>query len=50
MFLPYVKDYVNTFMGMSINTTQWKAHLYDYWRIQGDDKIKALDSIDWEVK
>ncbi|TDL22284.1 hypothetical protein BD410DRAFT_770293 [Rickenella mellea] len=48
VFLPYVKDYVNTFMGQSINTSQWKAHLYDYWRKQGDNKIEALDSIDWE--
>lgn len=51
MFLPYVKDYVNTFMGKSITTQQWKDHLYGYYQKQGGtDKIKALDSVDWDVR
>ena len=50
VFLPYVRDYVNTFMGKSINTDIWKEHLYDYWRKHGgESKVKALDSIDWDV-
>ncbi|THH04799.1 hypothetical protein EW145_g5260 [Phellinidium pouzarii] len=50
VFLPYVKDYVNTFMGKSINTDIWKDHLYTYWRNHGDEsKIKALDSVDWDA-
>ena len=49
MFLPYVKDYVNTFIGKSITTEQWKSHLYSYFEKNGHDKVKALDSIDWNV-
>jgi leukotriene-A4 hydrolase len=28
IFLPYVKDYVETFIGKSITSEQWKEHLY----------------------
>ena len=45
---PYIKDYVKTYMGHSITTTQWKDHLYSFFASQ-EDKIKALDSIDWNV-
>src|SRR5580765_3813834 len=49
-FLPYVKDYVETFTGKSITTMQWKAHLYAYWTIHGgEEKIKVLDQIDWHA-
>ncbi|KAF8633192.1 hypothetical protein AX15_001489 [Amanita polypyramis BW_CC] len=49
-FLPYVKDYVNTFMGKSITTDQWRTHLYNYFRESGDDeKVKALDRVDWNA-
>ncbi|KAH8111425.1 peptidase family M1-domain-containing protein [Phellopilus nigrolimitatus] len=49
-FLPYVKDYVNTFMGRSISTDIWKEHLYDYWGKHGDrTKIQTLDSVDWDA-
>lgn len=50
IFLKYINDYVNTFMGKSITTFQWKDHLYEYFRKNyGDEKIKALDSVDWDV-
>ncbi|KAG5715728.1 Leukotriene A-4 hydrolase [Termitomyces sp. T112] len=50
VFLPYVKDYVNTFIGKSITTEQWKRHLYGYWEKHGGtEKIKILDSIDWDA-
>ncbi|KAF7375083.1 Leukotriene A-4 hydrolase [Mycena sanguinolenta] len=50
VFLPYVKDYVSTYIGKSITTEQWKAHLYAYYeRNGGPEKIKALDSIDWNA-
>ncbi|KAJ7895862.1 leukotriene A4 hydrolase [Mycena leptocephala] len=49
-FLPYVKDYVSTFIGKSITTEQWKSHLYAYYeRNGGPEKLKALDSIDWNA-
>lgn len=48
VIIPYIKDYVKTYMGHSITTTQWKDHLYSFFAGQ-EDKIKALDSIDWEV-
>jgi len=49
-FLPYVKDYVETFTGKSITTTQWKDHLYGYWSQHGGtEKIQILDKIDWDA-
>jgi hypothetical protein len=36
-------------MGKSITTEQWKSHLYGYFEGIGGDKIKALDSINWNV-
>ena len=50
VFLPYVRDYVNTFIGRSITTEIWKTHLYEYWSKHGGaEKIKALDGVDWNV-
>lgn len=50
VFLPYIHDYVSTFMGKSITTFQWKDHLYEYFKKSGgDEKIKALDSVDWDA-
>ena len=50
VFLPYVKDYVDTFIGKSITTAQWKAHLYSYWEKHGGaEKIKALDGVNWDA-
>ncbi|TFK25898.1 leukotriene-A4 hydrolase [Coprinopsis marcescibilis] len=50
VFLPYVKEYVETFIGKSITTTQWKDHLYEYFaKHGGEEKTKALDSIDWDA-
>ena len=53
MFLPYARDYARTFRGKSIRTDQWKDHLYSYWSKEGNggqDTIKILDSIDWDVR
>ena len=49
IFLPYVRDYVNTFSGKSITTWEWKDHLYAYWAKVSTEKVKALDSIDWDA-
>ncbi|KAJ7075001.1 peptidase family M1-domain-containing protein [Mycena belliarum] len=50
VFLPYVKEYVNAFIGKSITTEQWKAHLYEYYtRNWGPEKIALLDSVDWQA-
>ncbi|KAJ7163164.1 hypothetical protein C8R46DRAFT_1281555 [Mycena filopes] len=46
VFLPYVKDYVSTFIGKSITTDQWKAYEYDA-KNGGAEKTKLLDTIDW---
>lgn len=49
-FLPYIHDYVSTYMGKSITTEDWKAHLYAYWEKHGgEEKIKALNSVKWDV-
>ena len=51
VFLPYIHDYANTFTGKSITTEQWKAHLYAYFEKNGGlEKIKALDSVEWNVR
>ena len=51
VFLPYVKDYVNTFIGKSITTQQWKDHLYGYYAKNGGTEMTTkLDSIDWDVR
>lgn len=48
--MPYVKDYIETFIGQSITTEQWKEHLYVYFtKHGGPEKIKALDGVDWDV-
>ncbi|KAF8202833.1 hypothetical protein BJ912DRAFT_1018714 [Pholiota molesta] len=50
VFLPYVKDYVETFIGQSITTAQWKEHLFSYWEKHGGpEKIKALNTVDFDA-
>ncbi|KIP01983.1 hypothetical protein PHLGIDRAFT_112533 [Phlebiopsis gigantea 11061_1 CR5-6] len=49
VFLPYINDYVSTFMGKSITTEQWKDHLYAFYQRTNPEKIKALDTIDWNA-
>ncbi|TFY77753.1 hypothetical protein EWM64_g6259 [Hericium alpestre] len=50
VFLPYVKDYVKTFMGKSITTDQWKAHLFTYYEKNGSKaQTEALNEIDWKA-
>lgn len=41
---------MNTFIGTSITTQQWKTHLYEYFtKNGGPEKVKLLDSVDWDV-
>jgi leukotriene-A4 hydrolase len=49
VFLPYVRNYVDTFIGKSITTSQWRAHLYEYFEKTDRSKIKALDAVNWNV-
>jgi leukotriene-A4 hydrolase len=50
VFLPYVKDYIATYMGHSITTETWKNHLYAYFQKNGSEQqIKALNSINWDA-
>ncbi|KAH7334057.1 leukotriene-A4 hydrolase [Rhizoctonia solani] len=50
VFLPYARDYVNTFRGRSIRTDEWKAHLFDYFEKHGgEDKLNLLNSVDWQA-
>ena len=44
--LPYIKDYVKTYIGHSINytvSTQWKDHLYSF--ANQEDKIEACQGL-----
>lgn len=50
IFLPYVRDYVNTFIGKSITTDMWKSHLLAYFEKHGGEAQKqALKTVDWDV-
>jgi leukotriene-A4 hydrolase len=49
VFLPYVSNYVETFIGKSITTDEWKSHLYAYYEKNAPEKVKLLDTIDWDV-
>ncbi|KIY73540.1 Metalloprotease [Cylindrobasidium torrendii FP15055 ss-10] len=50
VFLPYIRDYVSTFIGKSITTWQWKDHLYAYYaKNGGPEMVKKLDSVDWDA-
>jgi hypothetical protein len=50
IFLKYAQNYVQTFVGKSIGTETWKAHLYSYFEANGGpEKIAILDSVDWDV-
>ncbi|KAF8584943.1 hypothetical protein K439DRAFT_1646747 [Ramaria rubella] len=48
VFLPYIREYVNTFTGRSITADQWKDHLYSYYRRYDVEKVKLLDTVDWQ--
>ncbi|KAG2002580.1 leukotriene-A4 hydrolase [Coprinopsis cinerea AmutBmut pab1-1] len=49
VFLPYIRDYVDTFIGKSITTQQWKDHLYGYYQKHNPEKVKALDTVNWDA-
>lgn len=50
VFLPYIKDYVNTFMRKSITTEQWVSHLYSYFEEHGGaEKIELLNKVNWNA-
>ncbi|PVF96254.1 hypothetical protein CPB86DRAFT_762462 [Serendipita vermifera] len=50
IFLKYAQDYVKTFVGKSIGTAEWKAHLYQYFTNNGGpEKVAILDSVDWDA-
>ena len=45
-----MRNYVDTFMGKSITTDQWKDHLYAHFEKNGgEEKVKALNTVDWQV-
>ena len=49
-FLPYVRDYVETFTGKSITTWDWKAHLLNYFEKNGTvEQNAALAKVDWNA-
>lgn len=48
VFLPYVKHYVQRFMGQSITTQQWKDDLVGYFR-EDERASKALEGVLWDV-
>ena len=51
LFLPYVKDYVQTYAGRSISTDDWKKHLFAYFGQQpnGSELVSKLASVDFDA-
>lgn len=49
VLLPYMKNYVNTFTGKSISAIEWKENLYEYFQKNNPEKVKLLDTIDWQT-
>ncbi|KAI0344189.1 hypothetical protein BDW22DRAFT_1427828 [Trametopsis cervina] len=49
VFLPYIRDYVNTFTGKSISTEQWKEHLFAYYQKHDPSRLKALNTVDFDA-
>ncbi|KAK8854951.1 leukotriene A-4 hydrolase/aminopeptidase [Kwoniella newhampshirensis] len=51
VFLPYMRDYVKTFEGYSIDTDQWRDHLFDYFgKLEGGSAfVRKLGKVDWDA-
>ncbi|EIW81415.1 leukotriene-A4 hydrolase [Coniophora puteana RWD-64-598 SS2] len=49
VFLPYMRNYLDAYMGKSITTYEWKDHLYAYFRERDPSKVSLLDSVDWDA-
>ena len=49
-FRPYIKDYIKTFNGHSITTSQWKEHLFDFFGKQenGAEYVRKLGKVDFD--
>lgn len=50
-FLPYMHNYVSTFRGKSIGTSDWRDHLFSYFsaHTNASSIIPALEKVDWEA-
>lgn len=49
-FLPYVRDYVKTYRGKSLDTEDWKRHFLQYWQTHNKDIYQLImDKVDFEV-
>lgn len=52
VFLPYAKEYFETFAGKSIGTEEWRAHLFEYFGKHKNASIivpKLEKDIDWDA-
>ncbi|KAJ3057231.1 Leukotriene A-4 hydrolase [Rhizophlyctis rosea] len=49
IFEPYVKAHVENFSHKSITTSDFKDFLYRYFEKHHSDKIRLLDSVNWEA-
>ncbi|KAG8882806.1 hypothetical protein FRB97_007740 [Tulasnella sp. 331] len=50
IFLPYIRDYVQTFRGKSIRTDDWKEHIFKYFEANGGkEKLDILNAVDYEA-
>lgn len=50
IFLPYIRNYVQTYKNRAITTQMWKDHLLNYFAEKhGGEITSKLDRVDWDV-
>jgi leukotriene-A4 hydrolase len=50
VFLPYLRDYIQTMANKSITTQQWRGHLFSYFAKHDPEVVKKLEKVDWDVR
>ncbi|KAJ2020839.1 Leucyl aminopeptidase yscIV [Coemansia sp. S680] len=48
VFEPYMRAYINAFKGKSIDTQDWKSHLFAYFAEHDPSKTELLNQIEWD--
>ncbi|KAJ2161352.1 Leucyl aminopeptidase yscIV [Coemansia sp. RSA 552] len=48
VFEPYMRAYIAEFQGRSIDTSDWKDHLFKYFSANDPTKASLLDAVEWD--
>ncbi|GJN94354.1 hypothetical protein Rhopal_007428-T1 [Rhodotorula paludigena] len=49
VFTPYQKDYIKSFMGKSVSTSDWERHFWEYWNRYPEKAQKLRDEVDFDA-